>query len=292
VKAQKTQTLIEDILELSKSCDSSLREKIKLLIDIHQFESSEKEKLLENRISEEIDKRLEREKVLQSQAKMAAMGEMMDAVAHQWKQPLNALSMYGDLLKMDFKSGEVTEKYIDTFVSDIQEQIDHMVSTLSEFRTFFRPDKDPEPFGLKRCTQSVLLLIHDEMLRNNITISVESKTEIIISGIENEFKHLLLNLLSNAKDAFMGKELPERNIFIRFFKEGQYVVIEVEDTAGGIPETIIDEIFEPNFTTKEDGHGTGIGLYISTQIVQKMRGTLTAANGEKGAIFTLKLLAD
>lgn len=286
---QKNQTLIDDILELSKTCDSDLREKIELLIKSYMTEGSAREHLLEQRVIEEINKRQDREKVLQSQAKMAAMGEMMDAVAHQWKQPLNALSMYGDLLKMDFEAGEVTQSYIDKFVDDIQEQITHMVSTLGEFRTFFRPDKEPEPFGLKRCIQSVLLLIHDEMLRNNITVTVESKREIIIHGIENEFKHLLLNLLTNAKDAFLENDIKERRIHIRFYKKDNRIFVEVEDAAGGIAEEIIDEIFKPNFTTKAAEKGTGIGLYMSTQIAHKMHGTLSATNGEKGAIFTLKL---
>ena len=289
MKPQHTQTLIEDILALSKKCDNGLFEKIELLIECYQAEGSAREQLLEQRVIEEINKRLEREKVLQSQAKMAAMGEMMDAVAHQWKQPLNALSMYSDLLRMDFEAGEVTSEYIDKFVEDIQEQIAHMVSTLGEFRTFFRPDKEPEPFGLKRCTQSVLLLIHDEMLRNNISVTVENRRETIVFGIENEFKHLLLNLLSNAKDAFLERNVAERRISIRFYKKDTYIFIEVEDTAGGIPEKIMGDIFKPNFTTKGEGKGTGIGLYMSMQIAQKMHGTLTVANGESGARFTLKL---
>jgi signal transduction histidine kinase len=283
------QTLIDDILALSKKCDEGLHEKIALLIESYRAAGSEREQMLEQRVVEEINKRQEHEKVLQSQAKMAAMGEMMDAVAHQWKQPLNALSMYSDLLRMDFEAGEVTQDYIDKFVEDIQEQISHMVSTLSEFRTFFRPDKEPEPFGLKRCTQSVLLLIHDEMLRNNIDVTVETKREIIIRGIENEFKHLLLNLLSNAKDAFMEQATGERRIFIRFYKRDKNIFVEVEDTAGGISEAIMDEIFKPNFTTKGEGKGTGIGLYMSMQIAHKMQGSLSAENTPKGALFRLKL---
>ncbi|MEJ2499889.1 MAG: ATP-binding protein [Campylobacterales bacterium] len=289
MKPQKAQTLIDDILALSKKCDNGLHEKIELLIESCSADSSAREQMLEQRVVEEMNKRLDREKVLQSQAKMAAMGEMMDAVAHQWKQPLNALSMYGDLLRMDFEAGDVTQNYIDNFVDDIQEQITHMVSTLSEFRTFFRPDKEPEPFGLKRCTQSVLLLVHDEMLRNNIDISVEDTREIIIEGIENEFKHLLLNLLTNAKDAFLAKGVTDRRIFIRFYKRDDRAVVEVEDSAGGIPEEIIEEIFKPNFTTKGEENGTGIGLYMSTQIAEKMRGSLCVENTKQGALFRLEL---
>ena len=183
----------------------------------------------------------------------------------------------------------MTQNYIEKFVDNIQEQITHMVSTLSEFRTFFRPDKEPEPFGLKRCIQSVLLLIRDEMLRNNIDVVVDSKCEIIIEGIENEFKHLLLNLLSNARDAFVERQTEERRIFIRFYKRDRQIFVEVEDTAGGIPEAILGDIFKPNFTTKGEGKGTGIGLYMSTQIAQKMHGTLSVENVENGALFRLKL---
>jgi C4-dicarboxylate-specific signal transduction histidine kinase len=287
--SHKEPSLIDDILLLSQQCESGLREKIELLIASYHKEGSEREQLLEQRVIEEIDKRREREKVLQSQAKMAAMGEMMDAVAHQWKQPLNALSMYGDLLKMDFESSEVTQEYIDKFVDDIQTQIMHMVTTLSEFRTFFRPDKKPEPFGLKRCTQSVLLLIHDEMLRNDITVMIENEREIIIEGIENEFKHLLLNLLSNAKDAIAENNPDKREIHIRFTKNDKHILVEVQDTAGGIPGDIIKDIFKPNFTTKSEGKGTGIGLYMSTQIAQKMHGDLSVKNTNAGARFTLKL---
>lgn len=283
--------LIAEILTLSESLDAPLKARINLLIEHFRTNCSERELQLQKRVDEEVKKREEREKVLQSQAKMAAMGEMMDAVAHQWKQPLNALSMYSDLLKMDFAAGEVTETYIDQFVDDLQDQITHMVSTLSEFRTFFRPDKSMQPFGIKRCMQSVLVLVNDEMLHNNITINVESVQEIIINGIENEFKHLLLNLLSNAKDALLERNSSARMIFVRFYTNGQKTCIEVEDTAGGVDKNVINDIFKPNFTTKGLEKGTGIGLYMSTQIAQKLHGALSVSNTENGALFRLEVPA-
>lgn len=289
MKSENTQSLFDEILQLSRTCEPALQERIALLYDIYHKEGSEREHLLEQRVIEEIDKRHAHEKVLQNRAKLAALGEMMDAVAHQWKQPLNALSMYGDLLLMDYRSDEVNEGYIERFVENIQDQIGHMVTTIGEFRTFLRPDKEIEPFGLKRCTQSVLLLIHDEMLRNNITVTVESTKEIIVSGIENEFKHLMLNLLSNAKDAFIDNNIQTRHIMIRFYRSEDLIVLEVEDTAGGIPETVIPNIFKPNFTTKSEEKGSGIGLYMSMQIAQKMHGTIQAENTQHGARFQLKI---
>ena len=246
---------------------------------------------LEERVETETKARIEKERMLEQQAKMAAMGEMMDAVAHQWKQPLNALMMLSDLLKSDFRDGNVDQPYIDDMTHTFEQQIEHMVNTLNEFRTFFRPDKAPEPFGLKRCIQSVLLLVKDEFMKHGITIETQSEKEIIINGIENEFKHLILNIINNAKDAFMERNRKDRRIIIRFGNDGLRNVIEIEDNAGGIPEDVIGDIFKPNVTTKAEGKGTGIGLYMSTQIAQKLGGNLQVRNTGQGALFTLALPA-
>lgn len=238
-------------------------------------------------VKEETEAHNKQEKMLQQQAKMAAMGEMMDAVAHQWKQPLNALSMLGQLLKMDYEEGNVDKPYIDDMLKNSDEQIEHMISTLTEFRTFFRPDKEPEPFGLKRCIQTVMLLMKDELMRNQIEVHIESEKEIIINGIENEFKHLILNIIANAKDAFNERERKQRAIYIRYYEEAGNIILQIEDNAGGIPDDIIKDIFKPNITSKEDG--TGIGLYMSAQIAQKLSGQLFVANTERGAEFTLEV---
>lgn len=244
---------------------------------------------LEQRVEQEIHARMEKETLLKQQAKMAAMGEMMDAVAHQWKQPLNALTMLSDLLKSDFRAGTVDQAYIDNMSKTVQQQIEHMVTTLNEFRTFFRPDKEAEPFGLKRCIQGVTLLVRDEFLKNGITIHIESKNEIIVNGIENELKHLILNIINNAKDAFNERGCSRRDIFIRFYKKERFIILEIEDNAGGVPDEVIDDIFKPHVTTKAEGKGTGVGLYMSAQIAQKLQGNLSVRNSSQGALFTLTM---
>ena len=244
---------------------------------------------LEARVERETKARIEKEKMLEQQAKMAAMGEMMDAVAHQWKQPLNALTMLVDLLKSDFKEGLVDEAYVEDMTTTFEQQVEHMVNTLNEFRTFFRPNKEPEPFGLKRCIQSVTFLVKDEFMKHTINIHLTNENELIIHGIENEFKHLILNIINNAKDAFIERECKARDIFIRYRREEESIVLEIEDNAGGIPESVINDIFKPNVTTKAEGKGTGIGLYMSMQIAQKLGGTLRVANSDQGALFSLIL---
>ena len=245
---------------------------------------------LEQRIEEEVKLREANHKLYEQQAKMAAMGEMMDAVAHQWKQPLNALSLMTDLLKDDFSNGGVNQEYIDEMAHDSQAQIQHMVTTLTEFRSFFRPKDKTETFGIKRCIQSVMLLVNDEFLHNNINIHIQSDKEILINGIENEFKHLILNIINNSKDAFNERELQQRDIYINFYQEDSHINLEIEDNAGGIPNNVIHDIFKPEVTTKEEGKGTGIGLYMSMQIAQKLNGSLSVMNTEQGARFLLEIL--
>jgi len=241
------------------------------------------------REEKEISRRIQNEKMLLQQSKMAAMGEMMDAVTHQWRQPLNALSMYSEIIKSDFNDGIVDQTYVDQFRDDIQVQIDHMVNTLDEFRTFFRPNKENEMFSLLSIIHSVLLLTKDDLLKNRITVNIEKKNHIDINGSPNEFKHLLLNLISNTKDAFNDKNIEKRVITIRLVNDEVGKRMEIEDNAGGIPKNIIDDIFKANITSKEEGKGTGIGLYMSTQIATKHNAVLSVKNLNDGACFTLTI---
>lgn len=313
VPPESTEELIASIISLSKLTRTGLDKKVARFMKLYEKQKESHTRILqqsdkqyrqmrqlneelnvlranlEERVEEETAQRLEKEKMLEQQAKMAAMGEMMDAVAHQWKQPLNAFSMMSDLLKSDFEAGAVDKEYVEDMTDTMQQLIQHMVSTLNEFRTFFRPNKEPQPFGLKRCIQSVQLLVNDEFLKHYITIHLDTSKEIIINGIENEFKHLILNIINNAKDAFLERENNGRDIFIRFEQVGKEVILEIEDNAGGIPEDVIDDIFKPNVTTKDEDKGTGIGLYMTAQIVEKLGGKIRATNAEHGALFTITL---
>jgi signal transduction histidine kinase len=228
--------------------------------------------------------------MLQQQSKMASMGEMMDAVAHQWKQPLNALSMYSDLMKSDYEDGRVDKAYVDDMVEGVQAQIAHMTNTLSEFRNFFRPNTGIRIFNLSDVISSVQFLVKDEFLKNSISIEVDIDEGIRLEGNENEFKHLILNIINNAKDAFNEGTVVTRLIRIQALEEADYITLSIKDNAGGIPEHVLDHIFEANFTTKEAGKGTGIGLYMSEQILKKMKGSIKVSNIDQGACFTIKLV--
>ena len=287
----------EDLLDaVKRSAHSVHRGDLDILLEIFLDRYNEKQSQLdalnhnlEQRIELQLQLAKNNQKRFEQQAKMAAMGEMMDAVAHQWKQPLNALSMMADMLNDDFQNGLVTQEYVTELTKDAQGQIEHMVTTLHEFRNFFRPREVEESFGIKRCIQSVLLLVNDEFMQNNIQVHTQDTQEILLYGIENEFKHLVLNIINNAKDAFNDAQIKERNIDINFYKDDAYTYVNIEDNAGGVPLEIIDDIFKPEVTSKAEGKGTGIGLYMSTQIAEKLGGTLSVKNINNGACFSLKI---
>jgi len=299
MKEDENQKLIDEIVLLSKLSNHRLRELTLKLIELYHSQIREKEKIKKNNASflNQIDKSrvtqhemsMIKDKMLSQQSKMAIMGDMMDSVAHQWKQPLNSLTMLNDMLVDDFKDETVDEAYITDMTQTSQLQIAHMVNTLSEFRTFFRPSKEGADFFVNDCLESVKILMKDELIKNNIPIEITIIDNIKIYGLINEFKHLFLNLLSNSIDAFNEKDIKTRNIKIKIYKKDDKNIIEFEDNAQGIPPHVIADIFKANVTTKEDGMGTGIGLYMSAQIVKKHNGTLSVTNSNDGAIFRVAI---
>jgi len=296
-KGKYSQLNTEDLLDAVKKSANSIHRGdldilLELFLDRYNEKQTELDQLnhnLEERIKLQLKLARTNQKRYEQQAKMASMGEMMDAVAHQWKQPLNAISMMSDMLVDDFMNNHVDKEYIDELSNNIQTQIEHMVNTLNEFRNFFRPKEIQESFGIKHSLSSVLVLISDEFIKNNINIHIQSDKEILIYGIENEFKHLILNIINNAKDAFNERDIKVRDIFIDFEKNEDNIQIKIRDTAGGIPLNIIKDIFKPEFTTKTEGKGTGIGLYMSTQIAEKLGGKLDVKNIKNGTEFSLTI---
>ena len=245
---------------------------------------------LELKVQEEIEKREAKEKMLFQQARLASMGEMIDAIAHQWKQPLNVISAYVINLTFKHQLGMLDEDEIDEFQKGVTKQIDHMVNTLDEFRSFFRPSKDSVDFDVKNMIEKALNLVKDEFAKKEISIDLNIVKNFTINGIENEFIHLILNLINNSKDAFVENDTKDRKIFINVLDDGKHQIIEIVDNAGGIADTVIKDIFKANVTTKEEDKGTGIGLYMSSQIAQKYGGVLGVENVKDGAKFTFKKL--
>ena len=247
-------------------------------------ELKERKKNLEEQIKNEVNTRLEQEKMLLKQSKLAMMGEMIDSIAHQWKQPLNAISLRVGMLEMD--KDEINDEYIKEFVQEIEMQIAHMTETLKEFRNFFRETKN-ETFCIKRIIDIVLLLLKDELTVNHVNVEKEIDTNFCIEGNENEFKHMIISILTNAKDIFNERGIKNRKVIIKTYEDDKYYYLDIIDNAGGIDEEIIDRIFDMDFTSRDGG--SGIGLYLARKIALKHGGIITASNTDNGAKFTFKI---
>ena len=243
---------------------------------------------LESEIEIQIEKNREKEKILMHQSRLASMGEMIDAIAHQWQQPIQLLKLRVGLLSNAFESNELSKEYMKKFEEKITININHMTTTLNEFRTFFRPNKETKNFDMKNIFETVLVLIEDEFKKNNIIVNINTINNFYITGVENEFKHLILNLLNNAKNAFLEKKISFTNRKIDIvIDENEYIKkFEIIDNAGGIDRNLIQNIFNANVTTRVKNNGTGIGLYLSSQIAQKYNGILKVENINDGAKFT------
>jgi len=259
------------------------------LIDI--TESYEIKKNLEERVQKGVEEKLEQEKFILKQAKLASMGEMIDAIAHQWLNPISIIRLYSqDSYYLLQENYEQNKNIILEHHEKIDIQIDHLVNTLEEFRSFYRPDTSSKSIGVNSLIESTLLLIKDELIKNSITYSITIKSEFDIKVIKNQFKHVLINLINNSKDAFVENKIKVKTINFELTQDEEYNIIRYSDNAGGIPTNIIDKIFEPNFTTKGKGKGTGVGLYLCKQILDKFNIELDVVNKNDGALFSIKSL--
>ncbi len=257
-------------------------EKIKIKKEIKEYQKN-----LELKIQHQLSKIQKQNSIIQNREKFAAMGEMIDTISHQFKQPLSIMKLRTqeiELLIENKHQGDIKES-----IESINKQIDYSVNTIEEFRNFFRPNVRKENLSIQELFDSVLMLLKDEMIKNNINIIMEGDTSLKVYINPSEFKHVMLNLITNAKDAFEKKDIEKKRIILSSEERGNYILICVEDNAGGVPEEIKEKIFEPNFSTKPSDKGTGIGLHISKMILEKIDAEISMENTNLGAKFTVKI---
>ncbi|MCK5294466.1 MAG: hypothetical protein KAJ49_07440, partial [Arcobacteraceae bacterium] len=242
---------------------------------------------LEYRIKEEVGKSKEIEKKLFQSKKMAQMGEMIGAIAHQWRQPLNAISLSIQNLKYDFKANKIDEEFIGNYIVKNKKTINFMSKTIDDFRNFFRTDKNMIDFSIKQAIEDTVSIQWAQLNSVNINLSIEGD-DFTIHGFKSEFQQVVLNLISNAKDAIVENNIDNGNIVIQL----NYGSITICDNAGGIPIDIIDRVFEPYYTTKAQGKGTGMGLYMSKMIIDNMNSNIGVSNTDNGACFVINFLKE
>jgi len=241
---------------------------------------------LDKRVKEEIEKTKEKDQLLMHQSKLAALGEMLGNIAHQWRHPITRLSLLIQNLEMAFKMKKLDDKMFEKFKNNALSQIEYMSQTIDDFTNFFKKDSKKEYFYPKEIIEQALSLMEGRISQNKLEVSLEIKKNEEIKGYKSEFSQVVLNIINNAIDILKERNIKNKKIWIRI--NGKK--IEIEDNAGGIQEEIKEKIFDPYFTTKFQSQGTGIGLYMSRVIItQHFNGELYAYNSDNGAVFVIKL---
>ena len=259
------------------------------IYDITAIKESELE--LERRVKEEVEKNILKDRLLVQQNKLAAMGEMLGAIAHQWRQPLNNISLILHFIRDNFDNKTLNQEMISRYIDKARVQIEYMSHTIDDFRNFYKPSKNREEFSIKEALNSTIEIIGAQLKKIEVRCDLEDTT---LLGFENEFKQAVLNILVNAKDAIMQKKQNDKEyqgvIEVNGKIVGNNYEITISNNALPIKESIIERIFEPYFTTKFEKQGTGIGLYMTKTIIESsMLGSIEVRNRDDGVEFKIVL---
>ena len=245
---------------------------------------------LEIRVEDEIKKQKAQEEILIHQSRSAEIGEMINNIAHQWRQPLNNLSLTIQNIGFKYENDVLTKEELNETIDKSKMIINSMSNTIDTFRNFFEPTKNKNLFKVEHSIENTLEILSSTLRFYNIEVVKEIIDDVEIYDYENEFSQVLLNIITNARDALVSNKIEKPIIKVNVSKIENNVIVKIKDNANGINEEIIDRIFEPYFTTKGKGNGTGIGLYMSKLIIEKnMNGKLTVKNDNDGAVFIITL---
>ncbi|MDD2272114.1 MAG: ATP-binding protein [Desulfuromonadaceae bacterium] len=247
-------------------------------------------KTLEARVNEMVADLRRKDQTLIQQSRLAAMGEMIGNIAHQWRQPLNNVALIIQNIQMQYDSGTLTSEEMGNDIHEAMEVLLQMSSKIDDLRNFFRVDKERQGFFVSKVVGRTLELVSPNLGSHKIKVEIESDDEVAATGYQNEYAQVLINIISNAREAAIERNIPLPRIMIRIASENGRSVVTVRDNCGGIPDDILPKIFDPYFTTRGPDRGTGIGLYMSKVIIeQNMAGKLTARNVDGGAEFRVEV---
>jgi len=242
-------------------------------------------KNLEKMVQEEVEKNIRKDKMMMAQSRQAQMGEMIAMIAHQWRQPLTAISIGLDVIELNAYTEKCDPEEVKQITSSLKNQIQYLSSTINDFRDFFKPQKEKISTNFEIIIDKAINLIKGSLENKGINLKIIKKNIVNFSTFENELVQVVLNIIKNGEDILVEKKVknPEINIII----DGLSLMIE--DNGGGIPDSIIEKVFDPYFSTK-DKNGTGLGLYMSKIIIEEhCGGKIYVENTENGARFIIKI---
>jgi signal transduction histidine kinase len=246
-------------------------------------------KTLEVKMQNEIEKNRKQQLLILQQNRLAQKGEMISMIAHQWRQPLNSLSLLHQTFVLKHKIGKVNEETLNDFNNTSKQLINQMSETIDDFRNFFQIDKSRVKFSIAEVISHAVSIIKPMLDKENIKI-YHKQSELYYEGFPNELGQAIINIINNAREALAHKDNGDKIIEICYEENNGKIKICISDNGEGIPEDIISQIFDPYFSTKHDKHGTGLGLYMSKIIIEEhMNGKIIANNLEEGANIIIML---
>jgi len=244
--------------------------------------------LLYTRLVKSIRENMEKDKQIQEQSKLAQMGEMLNMIAHQWRQPLNAMSASAINLSLKNEFDMLDKESIEDTSRFIQQETQKMSKVINDFMEFNKPEKNTE-FLLFDAVSPVVSMISSQFKNRNISLELDIDKELKVFHNLKSIEHVILNLMMNSKDAFEEKNIDDKKIKIFTTTDEEHIFLHVKDNAGGIAEDIIDKVFNPYFTTKEQGKGTGIGLYMSKQMIESInKSSISVETIDNTTLFSIK----
>ena len=269
--------------------------RVGIIANITELKKTQQELLelndkLENKIKIQVEKNRHKDKLMFQQNRLAQMGEMISMIAHQWRQPLNNLFMLNQSISLKYKMKKLDDDIMEYFKENSKKQITQMSKTIDDFRDFFKPEKEKVEFVINDVIKDTIDIIKPVIDKNSIEFVFDCDDDIIAIGYPNEFGQVIINIINNAKDVLIAKDIKDKKITISCTKNNNHIDIKISDNAGGIPEDIMDNIFDPYFSTKEEKNGTGLGLYMTKIIIEDhMHGKLSVSNNKDGAVFKIEL---
>jgi len=261
-----------------------LRKIVELSVQLKSFNTA-----LEERVQKEVKKNMEKDIQLMHQARLAQMGEMVSMIAHQWRQPLHIISTAATDMDLKIQFGTLDDATSQKNITTINRLTQHLSATIDDFRDFFKVTKEMEITTVDEVVNVTLKIVKEYVENKKIVITTDLNSSEKFKSYPNELKQVLINLLKNAEDALLEKQVKKASIHIVSYSDKDRLYFEVHDNAGGIADDVMENIFNAYFTTKEDG-GTGLGLYMSKKIIEEhCNGELHVQNTEEGACFTVSL---
>lgn len=243
---------------------------------------------LEQRVREEVAKNLEKDRMLAHQARLAAMGEMLRDIAHQWRQPLNNIALIVQNICMEHENNELSNESCHQQVSQCLATLKYLSETINLFRTFYQPDYSPQLFSLAEAVEAAVKLMRPGIEASGIELQLNIDTAAEIQGYRNELVNAIINIINNAREAISEHHPPTPFIRIDLQQDSNVARLTIRDNGGGVPDQIKEKIFDPYFTTKFKSQGTGIGLYMARSIIETTTGgSISVANDNGGAAFIL-----